>query len=120
MERAPREQAHRYVRRLLTKLEDTLSGPTPWISIATAFPETPFTQGPTQGDLSGAVLGQQDLPYLREALPALADRAFAGARRPRNSKWIEGLHALWGETWTPRLGVGRGGPARGGEVSAPG
>lgn len=106
MEQAPRAQAHGYMQKLVRKLEERCPGLVPWIAIATAFPDTPFSAEPTQGDLEGAVLGQHDLAYLSDALPALAERAFARARPPRSPKFIDALHDLWCETWTPRLTLG--------------
>jgi hypothetical protein len=106
MEQAPRAQAHSYMQKLVHKLEEKCAGNVPWVAIATAFPDTPYATEPTQGDLEGGVLGQQDLAYAREALLALADRLLAKARPPRSSKWIDALHALWCETWTPRLSLG--------------
>ena len=59
MEQAPRAQAHRYMEKLVHKLEERCPGGVPWIAIATAFPDTPFSVEPTQGDLEGAVLGSK-------------------------------------------------------------
>jgi hypothetical protein len=106
MERAPREQAHEYAKKLIHKLGESCDGHAPWVAVATAFPDTPFSVEPTQGDVQGAVLGQQDLPYLREALLGLAERLFVRAYAPRGTKWIDALHALWCETWTPKLTLG--------------
>jgi len=106
MEQSPRSQAHGYMNKLLRKLEERCAGAVPWIAIATAFPDTPFAQEPTQGDLAGAVLGQQDLLYLNDALPALVERLFAGKPPPRSARFIDALHDLWCETWTPRLTLG--------------
>jgi hypothetical protein len=120
MDRAPRDQAHRFGKLLRTKLEDALGGPAPYVAIATAFPETPFSRAPTHGDLEGAVLGQQDLAYLDEALRGVAASAFPGdgrdARAPRDGRWIAALHAMWGETWTPRLALGQRARLREGEL----
>ncbi|HEX7603170.1 MAG TPA: AAA family ATPase, partial [Polyangiaceae bacterium] len=68
---------------------------------------TPFSNPPTQGDLDSAVLGQQDLPFLREALTELAERLFTRAIPPRSAHWLSALHELWCETWTPVLSLGR-------------
>ena len=110
MERAPREQAHRFGLLLRKKLAEAIGGAAPYVAIATAFPETPFSRAPTQGDLDGAVIGQQDLAYLGEALASVVRSVFAsddeGARPARDGRWIAALHAMWGETWTPRLGLG--------------
>ena len=116
MEHSPRSQAHGYMNKLLRKLEERCAGGVPWLAIATAFPDTPFAQEPTQGDLAGAVLGQQDLAYLNDALPALVERLFAGKPAPRSSRFIEALHDLWCETWTPRLTLGTRVRMRGAEL----
>jgi hypothetical protein len=66
-----------------------------------------FGDEPTADDIRGALLGKQDLPRLGAALSALAARTFRGAEVPGEEvPWIEVLHELWGETWTPRLGLG--------------
>lgn len=106
MARAPREQGHSFARLLVSKLEERGLRGTPVFAVATAFPSSPFSNPPRQGDLDGAVLGQQDLPYLREALEAMRERLFPPQQRPRDSRWVELLHELWGETWTPRLVLG--------------
>lgn len=106
MGRAPRDQAHSYRGKLRQRLEEQYRGRCPWIAIASAFPQTPFSKAPTEGAVDGAVLGQQDLPYLQEALVALADRLFADTPAPRDHRWIDVLHALWCETWTPTLALG--------------
>ncbi|MBI3203977.1 MAG: AAA family ATPase [Myxococcales bacterium] len=106
MDRAPREQGHAFARLLVRKLEERRAKSTPAFAIATAFPDTPFSNPPRQGDLDDAVLGQQDLPYLREALEAMRERLFPSGQRPRDSRWVELLHELWGESWTPRLVLG--------------
>jgi hypothetical protein len=110
MDRAPREQAHRFSRLLRTKLDGCYEGHKPYVAIATAFPETFFSAEPTQGDLAGAVIGQQDLLQLGTALERMTSEVFpregAGLRVPRDTRWIDALHAMWGETWTPRLALG--------------
>ncbi len=65
MDRAPREQGHSFARLLVRKLEERGLAHAPPFEVATAFPSCPFSNPPRQGDLEGAVLGQQDLPYLR-------------------------------------------------------
>jgi hypothetical protein len=113
MDRAPREQAHRFGKLLRAKLAEAV-GAAPYIAIATAFPETPFSRAPGQGDLEGAVIGQQDLRYLAEALvsvveavfPRNGDGASPARDATRDARWIAALHAMWGETWTPRLALG--------------
>jgi hypothetical protein len=106
MDRAPREQAHSFARLLVGKLAERSGASAPRFEVATAFPTCPFSNPPRQGDLDGAVLGQQDLPYLREALESMRDRLFGDRPPPRDGRWIAALHELWGETWTPRLALG--------------
>ena len=106
MDRAPREQGHAFARLLVQKLEERGVTSTPPFAVATAFPSCPFSNPPRQGDLDGAVIGQQDLPYLREALESMRDRLFGDRSPPRDRRWIAALHDVWGETWTPRLALG--------------
>lgn len=106
MARPPRDQAHGYAGKLRAKIEAAYNGRCPWIAIATAFPDTPFSRQPSEGAVAGAVLGQQDLGYLKEALNAIAARLFEDVAAPRDGRWIGVLHALWCETWTPTLGLG--------------
>ncbi len=106
MDPPPRKQAHTFARLLVEKLAERGVPSTPPFAVATAFPTCPFSSPPRQGDLDGAVLGQQDLPYLREALEAMRDPLFGDRPRPRDHRWIAALHELWGETWTPRLALG--------------
>jgi Nuclease-related domain/AAA domain len=106
MDAPPREQGNSFARKLITKLEERGVRNPPRFALATAFPDTPFSNPPRQGDLDGAVIGQQDLPFLGEALAALRDRLFDETRRPADARWIDALHELWGETWTPRLQLG--------------
>jgi AAA domain/Nuclease-related domain len=102
----PREQGNSFVRKLIAKLEERGVRNSPRFAVATAFPDIPFSNPPRQGDLDGAVIGQQDLPFLADALTALRDRLFDETRRPADARWIDALHDLWGETWTPRLQLG--------------
>lgn len=106
MKQAPRDQAHRLRRILEKKLDETYRGARPPILIATAFPQTPFQVPPSHGDLTGAVLGQQDLPWLGAALEALVDKQLGSVAPVRDDGWSSALHKLWGETWMPRVSLG--------------
>lgn len=106
MDRAPREQGHGFARLLARKLVERGLASAPPFGVATAFPTCPFSNPPRHGDLDGVVLGQQDLPYLREALESMRDRLFDHRPSPRDRRWVAALHELWGETWTPRLALG--------------
>jgi hypothetical protein len=106
MTRSPREQAHGFLRVLQRKLEDTYNGPLPPILIATAFPQTPFQAPPSHGDLTNAVLGQQDLAWLGTALEEMVDRQLGKTASVKDQGWSSALHRLWGETWLPRISLG--------------
>ncbi|MBI5487052.1 MAG: AAA family ATPase [Deltaproteobacteria bacterium] len=100
----PRAQALSIVRALIDRLHAEACGP-PAFGVATLFPETAFDAGPTQDDVAQLVLGEQDLPWLEKALPAILERACPPPREPRGP-WIERLHRLWCERWTPKLALG--------------
>jgi hypothetical protein len=104
MEPAPRDQAERFVRRLVDRLREQGCAP-PAFGVATFFPDTAFERQPEQDDMRGRVLGAQDLAWLGDALAAVVERALPPAR-PAVGKWIEALHVVWGETWVPRLSLG--------------
>jgi hypothetical protein len=103
---APREQAHGFSKTLRQQLGARFPGERlPFVVIATAFPETAWEEPPSNGDLEGAVLGAQDLAFLREALEALAERLFQPREAP-SWDWVSALHELWGETWIPEPTLG--------------
>lgn len=107
MKKVPRDQAHNFARLLKLKLEarGLLEQQVPRRAIVTVFPDTPFSEEPSEGAVEGACLGQQDLPTLGQELRDIAERLLPGAP-PRDRKWLDGLHALWCETWTPTLKLG--------------
>jgi hypothetical protein len=105
MKQAPRVQANGFGRRLVERLQTRKCAPPAW-GVATCFPDTSFDQQPTQDDVSGCIIGQQDLAWLAEALKSVMDRALAHQCPPRGP-WIEELHAMWGESWPPRLRLGQ-------------
>ena len=82
--------------------------PVPAHGIATWFPDTDVDgDAPIQDDLRGRLLGANHLVWCAEALPPLLERAIGPHARPVEQSTITGLHALWGETWTPRLSLGQ-------------
>ena len=105
MKKAPREQAQGFAHRLAERLGDEGSW-APAFGVATCFPDVAFEKGPSQADMVGAVLGRQDLDWLADALPPLFESALPPAR-PTKGRWVEKLHSLWGDTWTPRLRLGQ-------------
>ncbi len=104
--KVPRDQGHGFKRALLEQLRHRYPRrPLPYVTLATAFPDTAWDSPPTHGDIDGAILGQQDLPFLNHALLALAERLFRDQRTP-DWDWISALHELWGESWVPSLSLG--------------
>ncbi|MBE3602866.1 NERD domain-containing protein [bacterium] len=100
----PLAQAHRFVRKLIHRLELSGCYP-PAYGVATCFPDTAFETPPDQSDLRDTTIGKKELAWLEKALPALFDKALPASRRPRG-KWIEQIHGLWGDTWIPALRLG--------------
>jgi hypothetical protein len=107
LDHAPRDQAHRFRRILEHALHHALGTSIPYIAVATAFPDTPFEQEPTQGDLHDALIGQQHLFALESKLRKMADRLLEPAIVPRSTAFVGALHRLWGDTWKPRLSLGQ-------------
>lgn len=106
LEKPPREQAHEFKRKLLGQLEDRHpDSEPPFVAIVTAFPDTYWDDPPSNGDIEGALLGAQDLPYLSEALHAISERLLKPDRAP-DWPWIEALHEIWGESWLPAISLG--------------
>lgn len=104
LDEAPRDQAERFLEKLRRRLAEANCAPPAW-GAAICFPDTAFDRQPTEDDLAGVVIGASHLPYLKEALPPVFERALPDAREPRGP-WVEQLHRLWGETWVPSLSLG--------------
>lgn len=102
--KAPLEQGLAFVHRLVRRLDEEGVRP-PAFGAAVCFPDCLFERAPAQDDLARVVIGQRELGWLREALPALMDRALPVASSGR-SNWIDVLHRFWGETWIPRVSLG--------------
>lgn len=99
MKSSPLAQAHRFVRILLGKFKDKGLLPPP-IGVAVVFPDMDFDAQPTQGDIEGLIIGARDLPYLKEALPGLIEKALREhTGRLSSPNWVGFLHALWCESW---------------------
>ena len=104
LEEPPLEQAFKYRRQLIDRFkQDNVGSPT--IGVAVCFPDTFFSQQPTQSDLHGLIIGGQDLPYLDKVLKDVMERAVPDPW-PVKGPWIKTLHDLWGETWVPKLRLG--------------
>lgn len=98
----PRDQAHTFMENLLRELRRA-GTPAPAYGIACAFPDSEFSDPPENGDLRGLIIGDRDLPWLREVLPAVFNRVVPVRPLPPDTRWIDRLHALWGETWVPHV-----------------
>jgi hypothetical protein len=101
---APRQQAQGVVRALVGALQARGAKPPPW-EIVCAFPDVEFSVGPQAGDVAGLVVGGRDLEWLGRSLPGLADRALANRPPPATDAWMDAVHAIWGETWVPRVSL---------------
>ena len=104
LKQPPREQANRFLSAFLALLHKNGVCP-PSCGIATFFTDTAFSAPPGESDVAGCVLGQQDLNWLHKALPGVMACALARRARPKG-RWIQAVHDLWGETWTPGLNLG--------------
>jgi hypothetical protein len=96
----PRDQSRGYVRKLAKALEERKVEAPPW-GDACVFPDVDFAEGPGAGDLAGRVIGRRDLEWLDRALDGLFDRAVPVRPMAGDRRWLDTLHALWGETWVP-------------------
>jgi len=105
MKQSPRDQGERFIRKLIGRLRDGDCAP-PAFGVATCFPDTGFTQQPSQDDMKGRVIGEQDLPWIGKALQAAVEMCLPEAHKPRGH-WVDKLHELWGETWAPKLSMGQ-------------
>jgi len=100
----PLDQAFKFRKQLIERLKIKMIAP-PTIGVAACFPDTLFSQQPTQDDLQGLVIGGQDLPYLDKILKDVMERAVPDPW-PVKGPWIKSLHDFWGETWVPKLRLG--------------
>ncbi len=100
---SPLDQAKRCCRILLSKFREKDIKP-PRIGLAVCFPDIPFEQQPTQGDLEGLVVGSGHLPYFEEVLPDLLKKAIRSfMKRKPSPGWIKVLHNMWCESWVPEM-----------------
>ena len=101
---APREQALRFQRALKDLLHSKSVSP-PALGIVTVFPDSPFSDPPSGGDLEECVLGPRELKWLDSALPEVMTRCLSPRSKPQG-QWLQAIHDLWGERWVPRLNLG--------------
>ena len=98
----PLKQALRFRNALLDLFNEKNIKP-PGIGLALCLPDTPFTEQPTQADLEGGVVGENDLPYLSDILPDLMAK-IPDFGKPR-SGWIKAVHTMWCESWVPQMNL---------------
>jgi len=101
MEKAPLDQAKIFLEKLLGRLKEQDCRP-PATGVGVCFPDTGFDKEPSQDDMRGMVIGMQELPWLDQALRRLMQQGLAKTYGPKG-RWIDALHRMWCETWTPRL-----------------
>lgn len=102
LKRPPLKQAQRFRNALLDLFSEKNIKP-PGIGLALCFPDTPFTEQPTQADLEGRVIGENDLPYLSDILPDLM-ATIPDFGKP-GSGWIKAVHSMWCESWVPQMNL---------------
>ena len=105
MERAPRDQAQSFARKLCERLPQ-LNGITVPFAILTIFPDTPSSETPSQDNLRDQILTEVDVRYLKDAITAKLDKVFRDDLIVPACNWIGKLHELWGETWIPKVSLG--------------
>lgn len=105
MDKSPLSQAL-HCRGALVRRFNEYHVPSPQITVAVCFPDTPVDDGLTQDDLAGRVLGSESLPYLDTILPSLMDRLIP-ERREIPKGWVSLLHDMWCETWIPARRLSR-------------
>ena len=74
MEEPPLEQGTGYAKKLVRRLKDVDCAP-PAFGVGVCFPDTYVGSQPAQDNLNGVVIGKGELPYVKDALPALLERA---------------------------------------------
>ena len=89
MDEPPKDQGTSYARKLVRRLQDMDCTPPAW-GVGVCFPGTYVGAQPMQDNLTGVVIGKGELPYLKDALPPLLERALPAAK-PARGHWIRGL-----------------------------
>jgi len=105
LEHSPRDQAHSFAKKLLSRLPSVNSMTVPY-GILTIFPDTLSSETPIQDDLCDLILTAVDLPYIKEAITAKLVKAFPEDFILPECNWRARLHELWGETWVPKINLG--------------
>lgn len=101
---SPLDQALSFRKLLIERFKD-LHVHLPTTGCAICFPDMIFEKGPPGDDLQGLVIGEQELPYLKDILPVVMSRAVPDPWTV-SSGWMQTIHKVWGKTWTPSISLG--------------
>jgi len=104
LKRTPLEQAEGYVRKLVSRLKKNSVQLPNW-EVAAFFPDTSFTNPPSQSDLRDRLLGKQDLAEFNTSLENLFSTLLRHPR-PTSSNLVQSLHELWGDCWIAHVPLG--------------
>jgi hypothetical protein len=102
---SPLNQAHTFRKKLEQRLieKKLVKDERPQIGICFCFPDTAFSNQPTQDGMHGVTIGQESLPYLDKILRDIVGRTIPKPVQIGRKEWIEVLHEIWGESWVPEL-----------------
>ncbi len=102
---SPLAQAHTFRKKLERRLIEKrlVKNERPQIGICFCFPDTAFSNQPTQDGMRGVTIGQESLPYLDKILRDIVGRTIPEPVQIDRKEWIQVLHEIWGESWVPEL-----------------
>lgn len=102
---SPLAQAHTFREKLLTRLKEKglVWAERPQIGLCFCFPDTAFSNQPTQNGMSGTTIGKESLHKLDEVLRKIVERTVPEPEDVKSREWIQVLHEIWGESWVPEL-----------------
>ncbi|MFC1488841.1 NERD domain-containing protein [Thermodesulfobacteriota bacterium] len=102
---SPLNQAHTFRKKLETRLKEKglVRAERPQIGLCFCFPDTIFSNQPTQDGMNGVTIGKESLPYLDKIFRDIVRRTVPNPAPVRGNEWIKILHEIWGESWVPEL-----------------
>ena len=102
---SPLPQAHTFREKLYTRLKEKglVWRERPQIGICFCFPDTVFTNQPTQDGMNGVTIGKKSLHNLDKVLRKIVERTVPKSDQDTGDEWIHVLHEIWGESWVPEL-----------------
>ena len=102
---SPLDQAHTFKRKLITRLKEKglVKAEIPQIGLCFCFPDTKFSNQPTQDGMNGVTIGKESLPYFDKILRDIVGRTIPEPDPVKGNEWIKILHEIWGESWVPEL-----------------